>query len=64
MRRLNIKKSIKDVANYKKDTLTGLILAFPKAGDNAREKQKNLSKNIISCKFLSIIWVNSEIIKN
>ena len=44
MRRLNIKKSIKDVANYKKDTLTGLILAFPKAGDNAREKTKELIK--------------------
>ena len=27
------------------------------------KKQKNLSKKIISCKFLSIIWVNSEIIK-
>ena len=38
----NIKKSIKDVANYKKDSLTGLILAFPKAGENAREKTKEL----------------------
>ena len=38
----NLKKSIKDVANYKKDSLTGLILAFPKAGENAREKTKEL----------------------
>ena len=34
------KKSIKDVANYQKDSNTGLILAFPKAGKNAREKNK------------------------
>ena len=38
----NIKKSIKDAANYKKDSLTGLIFAFPKAGENAREKTKEL----------------------
>ena len=36
----NLKKSIKDVAIYEKDSLTGLILAFPKAGENAREKNK------------------------
>ena len=40
----NYKKSIKDVANYQKDTNTGLILAFPKAGKNAREKTKELIK--------------------
>ena len=38
----NYKKSIKDVAKYKKDSNTGLILAFPKAGGNAREKTKEL----------------------
>ena len=38
------KKSIKDVAKYKKDSNTGLILAFPKAGENAREKTKELIK--------------------
>ena len=41
----NHKKSIKDVAFYKKDSLTGLILAFPKAGENAREKTKELIKD-------------------
>ena len=38
----NLKKNIKDVANYEKDSLTGLILAFPKAGENSREKTKEL----------------------
>ena len=38
------KKSIKDVAKYKKDSYTGLILAFPKAGKNAKEKTKELIK--------------------
>ena len=38
------KKSIKDVAKYKKDSNTGLILAFPKAGEKAREKTKELIK--------------------
>ena len=38
------KKSIKDVAYYQKDSNTGLILAFPKAGKNAREKTKELIK--------------------
>ena len=37
------KKLIKDVAKYKKDCNTGLILA-PKAGENAREKTKELIK--------------------
>ena len=60
----NLKKSIKNVAEYKKDTLTGLILAYPIKGQQSKENLKNLSKNIISCKFLLIIWVNSEIIKN
>ena len=40
----NYKKSIKDVAKYEKDSNTGLILAFPKAGKNAREKTKELIK--------------------
>ena len=40
----NYKKSIKDVAYYQKDSNTGLILAFPKAGKNAREKAKELIK--------------------
>ena len=31
----NLKKSIKNVAYYKKDSDTGLILAFPQAGENA-----------------------------
>ena len=40
----NYKKSIKDVAIYKKDSNTGLVLAFPKAGENAKEKTKELIK--------------------
>ena len=60
----NLKKSIKYVADYKKDTLTGLILAYPIKGQQSKEKTKNLSKIIISCKFLLIIWDNSEIIKH
>ena len=51
----NLKKSIKDVAKYKKDSITGFVLAFPKAGENARKKTKELIRNIISCKFLTII---------
>ena len=58
------KKSIENVAFFKKDSITGMVLAFPKARENAREKTKNLSKNIISWKFLTIIWINSENIKN
>ena len=38
----NLKKPIKDVVIYEKDSITGLILAFPKAGENAREKTKEL----------------------
>ena len=38
----NYKKSIKDVVIYKKDSLSGLLLAYPKAGENAREKTKEL----------------------
>ena len=40
----NLKKSIKDVEIYKKDSITGLILAFPKFGDNAKDKSKELIK--------------------
>ena len=40
----NYKQSIKDVAKYKKDSNTGTVLAFPKAGENAREKTKELIK--------------------
>ena len=40
----NYKESIKDVAIYKKDSNTGLILAFPKAGKNAKNKSKELIK--------------------
>ena len=45
----NYKRDIKDVAIYKEDSLTGLVLAFPKAGENAREKTKELIReyNII-----------------
>ena len=38
----NLKKSIKNVAYYKKDSDTGLILAFEKAGENATQKTKKL----------------------
>ena len=38
------KKDINDVAFYKKDSNTDFILAFPKAGVNAREKTKELIK--------------------
>ena len=44
MRQLDIKKIIKDVAIYVKDSNTGFVLAFPKAGDDAREKTKELIK--------------------
>ena len=39
-----LKKSIKNVAEYKKDTLTGLILAFPIKGEQAKDKSKELIK--------------------
>ena len=40
----NYRKSIENVAKYKKDSITGMVLAFPKAGENAREKTKELIK--------------------
>ena len=40
----NLKKSIKYVAEYKKDTLTGLILAYPIKGQQSKEKPKELIK--------------------
>ena len=40
----NLKKSIENVAKYKEDSLTGMVLAFPKARENAREKTKELIK--------------------
>ena len=45
----SLKKSIKNVAEYKTDTITGLILAFPIKGQQAKEKSKDLIKqfNII-----------------
>ena len=54
----NLKESIKNVAKYKKDTLTGQLKEIKQ-----KINLKNLSDNIISCKFLSIIWGNSKIIK-
>ena len=41
----NLKKSIKNVAEYKKDTLTGLILARPIKGQQAKEKTKEVIKD-------------------
>ena len=38
------KKIIKDVAKYKQDPNTGFVLAFSKAGGNAREKTRELIK--------------------
>ena len=38
------KKFIKEVAKYQKDSNSGFVLAFPKAGENAREKTKELIK--------------------
>ena len=38
----NLKKSIKNVAEYKKDTLTGLILAYPIKGKQAKDKSREL----------------------
>ena len=38
----NLKKLIKNVAKYKTDTLTGLVLAFPIKGDQANDKSKEL----------------------
>ena len=40
----NLKKNIKHVAEYKKDTLTGLILAYPIKGQQSKEKTKELIK--------------------
>ena len=40
----NLKKSIKNVPEYKKDTLTGLILAYPIKGQQSKEKSKELIK--------------------
>ena len=40
----NCKEIIKDVVKYEKDSNTGMALAFPKAGENAREKTKKLVK--------------------
>ena len=40
----NLKKSITNVAEYKKDTLTGLILAFPIKGRQVKDKSKELIK--------------------
>ena len=41
----NLKKSIKNVAFYQKDSLTGLIMAFPIAGEDAKDKSKKLIKD-------------------
>ena len=38
----NLKNLIKNVAEYKNDTLTGLVLAFPIKGDQAKDKSKEL----------------------
>ena len=40
----NLKKSIKNVAEYKTDTLTGLILVFPIKGEQAKDRSKELIK--------------------
>ena len=40
----NLKKAIKNVAYYKKDSDTGLILAFPSSGENAIPNSKKLIK--------------------
>ena len=40
----NLKKSIKNIVEYKTDTLTGLILAFPIKGKQAKDKSKELIK--------------------
>ena len=40
----NLKKYIKNIADYKKDSLTGLILAFPIKGKDAKDKSKELIK--------------------
>ena len=42
MRQPILKKIIKNVAEYKKDALTGLVLAFPIKGDQAKDKSKEL----------------------
>ena len=44
-----LKKSIKNVAEYKTDTLTGLILALPIKGEQAKDRSKELIReyNII-----------------
>ena len=49
----NLKKSIKNVAEYKKDTLTGLILTFPIKGQQAKDKCKELIKEYIMQIFIN-----------
>ena len=46
----NLKKSIKNVAEYKKDTLTGLILAYPIKGRQSKEliKEYNIMQIFIN----------------
>ena len=41
----NLKKSIKNVAEYRKDVMTGLILAYPIKGQQSKEKSKELIKD-------------------
>ena len=40
----NLKKSIRNVAEYKTDTITGLLLAYPIKGQQSKEKSKELIK--------------------
>ena len=51
----NLKKSIKNVAYYKKDSDTGLILAFEKAGENATQKTKELIREY----YIMQIFINN-----
>ena len=44
MRQPILKNLLKLLQIIKKDSITGLILAFPKAGENAKDKSKELIK--------------------
>ena len=61
MKQLNIKKLLKTWQNIKKDPNTGFVLAFPKAGGNAREKTRELIKEHI---ILQIFINNMREIRN
>ena len=54
----NVKRKIKNVAYYKKDTDAGILRAHAEKGDNADQTSKKILTITTPCKFLSIICDN------